>query len=296
MNLAQNKNYSDAFGEESRVAVTRYDQVSGFLIAAVGLAGITTGLMALLIFLNMNWDRSFPSPMFVFEEFPGVKKPEGIAEDFREPGVEELAETDEPQLADALEMVTNAVSTRRAAIEKIDGTSDKSGPGDGLGDRRKTGIGDNGPAARNPAQHWVIRYSTSSKESYAAQLDFFKIEIGSVSKNTAAIEYVSKVSAPRPIYKKGVRKEEKRVYFKKPAKHPVLIWDKSFLEAVGATTDDRYILTFYPDGTIEKLAALEKKALERDKKKSVDVKRTVFTVEQTKEGGYEYKLSSIKYQ
>ena len=88
--LIHDRRFADALGQESSTAVSRYEVVSGFLVSSVGLVGIITALLALLVFLNMQWDKSVKSPMFVFDELPGFKNPEGIEEDFREPGVEEL--------------------------------------------------------------------------------------------------------------------------------------------------------------------------------------------------------------
>ena len=293
--LSPGQKLSDAFGKESKTAVSQYDLVSGFLIASVGLVGFITGLLFLLFLLNMEWDKQPDAEMFVFEDLAGFENPEGIAEDFEEPGVEELADVEEPQLADALEMVTDAVSTTRAAIEAVDGTAAQMGTGKGLGDKRQSGLGGGGTGKGNPAEHWVVKYSTSSKEAYGAQLDFFGIEVGSLSKDTSLIEYANKVSAGKPSYRKGTRKDEKRVYFKKPNNHPVLRWDKAFLQAAGAQTSNRYVFTFYPPATFKKLFDLEKAALNKAGKQMTDVKRTVFTVGARSGGGYEYKLNTITY-
>lgn len=286
---------SDAFGKESKTAVSKYDLVSGFLIAAVTLVGFITGLLFLLVLLNMEWDKKPEPELFVFEDLEGFENPEGVAEDFEEPGVEELADVEEPQLADALEMVTDAVSTTRAAIEAVDGTAAQMGTGKGLGDRRQSGPGGGGGGGGNPAEHWVVKYSTSSKEAYAAQLDYFKIEVGSLSKETSLIEYAYNVSAAKPSYRKGTRSEEKRVFFKKPNNHPVLRWDKAFLQAVNAETTNRYIFTFYPPATVKKLYDLEKAALIKEGKQIADVKRTIFSVTAAGGGGFVYRLTSIDF-
>jgi hypothetical protein len=293
--LSPTRKLSEAFGKESKTAVSKYDIVSGFLVAAVGLVGFITGLLFLLFLLNMEWDKQPQAEMFIFEDLAGFENPEGIAEDFEEPGVEELADVVEPQLADALEMVTDAVSTTRAAIEAVDGTAAQMGTGKGLGDRRQSGLGGGGTGKGNPAEHWIVKYSTSSKEAYAAQLDYFKIEIGSLSKDTSLIEYAGNVSAAKPAYRQGTRKDEKRVYFKKPNNHPVLRWDKALLQAAGAQISNRYIFTFYPPATFKQLFDLEKAALLQAKKQMDDVKRTVFTVTRGGGSGYVYKLTKIEY-
>lgn len=294
--ISHHRKLSKAFGEDMRTKVSQYDLVSGFLVASVGLVGFITGLLFLLVLLNMEWEKEVKPEMFVFDDLADHKKPEGIAKDFEEPGAEELVDVEKPQLADALEMVTDAISTiRAAAIEAVDGTAPQTGPGTGLGDKRQKGLRFIGPDNDNPAEHWIVKYSTSSKEAYAEQLDYFKIEIGSLSKETSLIEYAYNVSASKPSYKTGTRKEEKRVYFKKPNNHPVLRWDKALLQAAGATTTNRIILTFYPMSTFQKLYQLEKQALQRDQKQLNEVKRCVFTVEPKSGGGFQFKLSEIKY-
>ncbi|MDB4724340.1 hypothetical protein OAF71_00965 [bacterium] len=290
------RSFSDAFGNESKTAVSSYDLVSGFLMASVGLVGFITGLLALLFFLNMEWDKQPEPEMFIFDDLAGFENPEGIAEDFEEPGVEELAEVEEPQLADALEMVTDAVSTTRAAIEAVDGTAAQMGTGKGLGDRRTNGPGGPGNGRFNPAEHWVIQYTTASKEGYAAQLDAFGIEIGSLSKESTLIEYASKLSASKPSYRTGVRREEKRVFFKKPNNHPVTRWDKQLLTSSGAQTSNRFIFNFYPPAAFLKLNAIEKARVQADKVRSQeDVKRTLFGVRNGSGGKLEYYLIDIKY-
>lgn len=291
---------SKAFRQDPATAVSRHDQVSGFLVSAIMLAGLITILLGMLFVLNMDGDRKQPTAMYFFEPFSKSQPKQGVAETMEEPGVEEVVDVTEPQLADALEMVTRAVSSVKSTLETIDGPAEKIGPGEGPGDRRKAGPGgpDDGPDIKieDAVEHWVVKYSTSSKEAYAAQLDSFKIEIGALSKDSSLIEYAADLSKKKPTYRKGTRKEERRVYFKKPNGHPVLSWDEAFLNGAGAETDDRYIFTFYPHKAISILYDLEQQALKRDKKALGDVKQTVFTVEPTKDGEYQYKLSQIRYR
>ncbi len=276
-----NRSFADSFGEKSKTAVSRYDLVSGFLVAAVVLLGFIVGLMALLFFLNMEWEKKPTAEMFVFDDLAGFENPEGIAEDFEEPGVEELADVEEPQLADALEMVTDAVSTTRAALEAVDGTAAQMGTGKGLGDKRQSGAGGGGTGKGNPFEKWVVQYSTKSKSQYASQLDYFGVEIGSLSKTSSLIEYASKLTGAKPVLKKGTRKDEKRVLFKKPDNSPLTRWDKQFLTKAGAQTNNRLILNFYPEKTKQLLLARQKARLQKDQKQFDDVKRCVFIVQST---------------
>lgn len=291
------RSFSDAFGNESKTAVSKYDIVSGFLLASVGLVGFIVGLLVLLFLLNMEWEKEIEPEMFVFEDLAGFENPEGVAEDFEEPGVEELAEVPEPQLADALEAVTDAVSTTRAAIEAVDGTAAQMGTGSGLGDKRSSGLGGGGTGTSNPAEKWVVQYKTERKDEYAKQLDYFGVEIGSLSKSSSLIEYASKLSASKPTYRSGTRKDEqaqKRVFFKKPDNSPVTRWDKQFLEAAGASTANRLILNFYPQKTQAMLLNLEKAKLQQDQKQFDDVKRIIFRVSNSG-GKYVYSVFKVDY-
>ena len=64
--IPQDRKLSDAFGETSKTAVSQYDLVSGFLIAAVGLVGFVTGLLFLLFLLNMEGKKKPETEMFIF--------------------------------------------------------------------------------------------------------------------------------------------------------------------------------------------------------------------------------------
>ena len=61
--ISQDRKLSDAFGKKSKTAVSKYDLVSGFLMAAVGLVSFVTGLLFLLFLFLCS-----PSPASSLEK------------------------------------------------------------------------------------------------------------------------------------------------------------------------------------------------------------------------------------
>ena len=92
--------------------VSSYDRVSSMLVALVMLCGLAATLMFVMwLARNISFDKSLPIIAAPFEPVGTGEFAEGIAEEFEEPGVEELADVPEPQLADAVESLTDAVSS-----------------------------------------------------------------------------------------------------------------------------------------------------------------------------------------
>ena len=108
--------------------VSSYDRLNGFLISALMLVGFLVAMM-FLVWLTMIIDFSGRKPvaMVAYEEPYGNEKPEGFEDDIFEPGVEEFPEVDVPQLKDALEAVTEAVSSVQANLEARDGDAAEMG-------------------------------------------------------------------------------------------------------------------------------------------------------------------------
>jgi len=74
----------------------------------------------------------------------GEEKPKGEADDAEDPGVEEFPEVETAQLANALEAVSNSVSSVQGALEKRSGTASQMGKGSGFGSRDGGGNGGDG--------------------------------------------------------------------------------------------------------------------------------------------------------
>ena len=100
-------------------AVSRYDILNGALVASIALVGFLTTMLFLIWLTTILEFKSESTGMVAYEEPFGDEKPEGYEDDILEPGVEEFPEVEEPVLKDALEAVTDAVSSVRANLEQV---------------------------------------------------------------------------------------------------------------------------------------------------------------------------------
>jgi hypothetical protein len=138
------------------------------------------------------------------------------------------------------------------------------------------------PRESQPAGQWELVFDDDTTyDEYAKQLDFFKIEIGAVSKN-GRIEYVTKVSEPRP--EKRVGKQETdyrwRIAWKKGNLH---VADRKLLAKAGVRCGDKELLHFFPIEVQARMAALERAYKQRA---AQDIRRTRFQILPETNGGY----------
>ena len=100
-----------------------YDRVSGALTTGVMIFG-TMSLLLFLMWLTTITPRRNANLTITEVPLPGdpgEEKPLGVADDILEPGVEEFPEIELPQLADAVEAVTDAPSRFRGMLATVDG-------------------------------------------------------------------------------------------------------------------------------------------------------------------------------
>lgn len=275
--------------------VSVYDRVSGMLVALVVLVGLVTLALFMLWLTRVITIKPTPSESFLIDDLKGAgEHAEGVGRDFEDPGVEELADVQEPQLADAMEAVTEAASSVQARVQAIDGNAALMGSGTGPGDSRASGPGGGGNAdAIAPHERWEINYSTSSLKAYAAQLDFFGIELGAVHRSKSDITYAKALSKAKPDTRTGYRDEEDRVYFSHVNK-TLREYDRQLLEnARPDITKGRLLVQFYPAATYKQLFDAE--ALKKGNRPSESIRKTVFEV--TGSGGsYAFKVISQEFR
>ena len=280
--------------QDLRQKFREYDKVSSFLVASLILAGFATVLLLILYLSQLDWSRA-KAPVYELPKLAGNQSnPEGIAEDIEEPGVEELPDVAEPQLADAVEAVTSDPSSQRAAYEAVDGNMSEMGTGKGLGDWRQSGPGDGGTADYIPDwERWNIRYSSANVNEYAQQLEYFGIELGAASPKANSINYVSQF-ATNPVRRTGTRREDKRIFFRYNKKSLLAKWDADIMTRCGVSIREKFLLQFYPEQTRAELFRLEGIAL--NGKSLTKVLKTTFGVRPNGSGGFEYFVMDIKYR
>lgn len=270
--------------------ISRYDQVSSLLVAMTILIGVICLVLFAVWLTTITRVKSTQAAVEWNDDLMGNNNnPEGIAEDFEEPGVEELAEVPEPQLADAIEAVTDAVSTQQASLEATEGNAAQQGTGTGLGDRRERGPGNGGDRRDKPWDRWEIRYTTNSRTEYAKQLDAFGIELGAISRRTPEIRYLSNVSTT-PQQRAGTKSLERRIFFAYPSSNPLRQWDEEFFNESGFDTSESVLVQFYSVESQRTLLELERQA--SNNLSPDEIQRTIFAVRSGAQG-FEYYVVDV---
>lgn len=270
--------------------VSQYDRVSSMITALVVLLGLASALMFMMWLGSLDWSKPLQNVVELLPGEEGEEKPLGEADDILEPGVEEFPEVETPQLADSIEALTEAASTVAASDREVDGSATQMGRGRGLGSKDGGG-GGGGGKVRPPWERWQIRYTTASKEAYGKQLDFFKIEIGGISRTTPDIHYLTGMgSAMR--HRVGNKSADKRVYFIYD-QGVLRQWDMEFMQQAKVDMKNKILVQFYPEEVQAKLLQLERAKL--GTKSLTTVYRTIYGVRQAGTG-YEFYVIDQVYR
>lgn len=262
--------------------VSSYDRLNAFVLAALVLLG---SFAAILFMLWMNAKsrpmEATPDAVFIIGD-PGEEKPEGIADDVLEPGVEEFPEVETPQLAEALLAVTSAVSSIQARDEHVSGTATQMGRGPGLGSRDGGGGGGDGMPG------WEVNVEARDRGSYAKQLSFFKIQIAAVNELNNNVYRLADPggSATLTQTSKGEEKSQKTVLF--AHKNPRLKeWDNDLLRRAGRDPQGYVVGQIYPQDLINTIRGLEEAYTKQQGREMKEVRTTSFKIV---ESGNEYKF------
>ena len=281
-------------GSGARTKVSHYDSLNAILISAIVLVGFFVTLL-FIIWLTMVLDFSGrqPAMLVAYEEPFGNEKPEGFEDDIYEPGVEEFPEVETPQLKDALEAVTEAVSSVRANLEARDGDAAEMGRGAGAGSR------DGGPGTGNADvipehKRWKIDYESNNISEYAKQLSFFDIDIGTVQQNTNGIVRLRDVGGNPQVISTDRKAEKKTLYFSHE-KRRMRRWDETLVKNNGIDLEGSFTVQFYPMKTRVLLRQIEQAYLTEIGRTLRDVRRTYFKVVPSA-GGFEFKLTDMNFR
>ena len=273
--------------------VSGYDQLQAILISCIMLFGFLTTVLFLLWLTTLTGGYK-PEPVIVVDILgdDGDEKPEGVADDVLEPGVEDFPEVETPQLAAALEAVTDAVSSVRASLEKRSGEASQMGKGRGSGSR------DGGPGGGNGGipdyKRWNINYESEDIDTYAKQLDFFKIDIGVVSTNTDAIQRVTNLASSPKLVPSSRAKEAKTLRFAH-IKQRMRQWDQELARRAGASLENTALVQFYPPETRQMIRQREAAALKDAGRDIKQVLKTNFKVI-NKGGQFVFDVVEISYK
>ncbi|MCP4082805.1 MAG: hypothetical protein GY819_07365 [Planctomycetaceae bacterium] len=293
---------ADSFSPREKVklrADTRassYDKTSAMLVASVVVIGAFVFILFMIWLSLFSFGSPAKMPPPILELAGNDNRPEGVSDDWQPPGVEEFPEVTEPQLADALEAVTESISTVRAQLEKVDGNAVEMGSGSGEGDKRAKGPGSGNSNIIPEWERWKIEYQAGTMAEYMSILQSFEIYLGSVSQVSNQILFFTDLNNPRPTMEPGNRKSPKaqNLYFRN-TKSRLKRWDQNKVLAGGGDVDNKIVVQFYPPAVRQKLLQLEQAVYLEDGKDLTEVRQTLFRC-RAGGGGYEYYVEDIKYR
>jgi hypothetical protein len=146
---------------------------------------------------------------------------------------------------------------------------------------------------------WIIDFPEGQTlESYARQLDFFKVELGVIA-GSAPIEYASNLANSKPDKRTAPAAKEDRLYFSWQ-KGALKQADQQLLTRAGISFANKLAVQFYPADTENLLANVEINYL-KSKFPGKDEKLQIKTVRQTRfrvepQGkGYTFVVTSQTY-
>ena len=275
--------------------VSSYDRLNAILISVILLFGFLVSVLFML-WLTTVFDYSAKTAVVMTTTIgeEGDEKPEGFEDDILDPGVEEFFEVETPQLANALEAVTDAVSSVRANLDKRSGDAAVMGKGGGYGSR-EGGPGGNGKGIPD-YKRWNINYESENISEYARQLDFFGIAIGVVAtqKGNNDIWRVSNVSSGGQVVKTSRAQENKTLRFAH-IKQRMKKWDQTLCKRSGVRLDNTALVQFYPEKTRQYIRQQEANYLAAAGRELKDVKKTMIKVEKGDSGKYVYTIVKVLY-
>jgi hypothetical protein len=274
--------------------VSRYEQVSGMLIALLMILGAIVVLMALIWFSSQFNFRRPVVPVTVVDDLGGGGKGNSTPDSEQtldEVAPEEVQEVQEVKIEQSLSEVATAVTAQNMTLELMSGkTGFGKGEGTGMGDGRGPGPGGPGTAKELPA--WEVRFSATTLDVYAQQLDFFGIELGVAGGGKSTVDYASNLARPKPTRRVGEGAAEKRRYLLW-RKGPLASADKQLLAKAGIETEGRIVLQFVPEPTEKIMATLE--AQYAKGRKLHEIRRTIFAVKGSP-GKYEFVVAEQNYR
>lgn len=284
--------------EREKLRTSRFDLVSSFLVALIGFIGIFFAMLAIL-WLTSRWTwTEGPIEMPIENPAGRGENAEGFERDFEPPGEEEVEDLLEPTLADTIEAVTDAVSSVAASLVSADTNQAATTVGKGgMGDSRPPGPEGEGDDIVPRFERWQLEFESKDIDSYAKQLDFYKIELGVLGGGVKGVEVASNVSTSP---KKRVildTKGEKRLYFRFNRPTPLQKFDQTLLGRAGARLGaGRTTLKFIPKDLEAILATIELEyAREKGHNTVKEIAKTVFK-SQPEGSKYAFKVISQRYR
>ncbi|MBX3412732.1 MAG: hypothetical protein KF708_08595 [Pirellulales bacterium] len=289
-NPATPRRRSAAARTSAQLKVSSYDTAAGWMISLLMLIGAAVASLFLIWLTSRIFVTQAPIPVLLEEIGGGAE--DGVLGESMEidaPDAEVISqesELTEPQIEQALDQITEVVATLQADLTPPAETDnvESGGGGKSHGDGRQVGRGSGkGEPGIPRAQRWEIFFQDGGTlESYARQLDFFKIELGVVG-GTNQVQYAFRLAQPKPETRVGAAAEENRLYMTW-RKGSLQQADQELVARAGLSSAGRLVVQFFPPETENVLANVERnfRGLEATK-----IRKTRFGVREAG-AGYEF--------
>lgn len=283
--------------EREKLRISRFDIVTSFFMSLILFIGTFVTIL-FIIWLTSRW--SFPPRAIepIIENPAGRgENPEGFERDFEPPGAEEVEELMEPTLAETLEAVTDAVSTVAASLITTDSNSPASTVGSGAGDSRPPGPAGEGEDIIPRFERWQLNFSARNINSYATQLDSYKIELGAVGGSIQGVDIANNLAGNPKKRRLNDASAEKRLYFMWNSPGPLMQFDRQLLlKANVPLPQGRQMLKFIPPELENQLATIELAySTERGHPSVTEIAKTIFESKGSG-SGYAFEVIDQRYR
>lgn len=282
--------------DREALRTSKFDAVSSMFLAVILFLGAFV-FMLFIVWLTMRMPiRVKPIEPMIENAAGRADNAEGFERDFEPPGAEEVEELTEPTLQDTIEAVTDAVSSVAASLDTMNTNATASTSGSGKGDSRPPGPEGEGDDIVPRFERWQLNFSAKNIKGYSQQLDFHKIELGSLGGSTQGVDYATNLSTRPQSKHSDDSKAEKRLYFMWSTNSPLKSFDIQLLGQAGISTSGRQILKFIPTDLENRLARTELDyAAEKGHKSVTEIAKTVF--QSTPSGsGFTFEVTEQRYR
>ncbi len=277
----------------------KVDVVASLLMAGLVIVGLLVGLL-FVIWLTETFTWKAGEITLEEERVAGRgDHAEGFERDIEPPGAEEVEELSEPTLAETLEAVTEAATSVAASLDSVDSQSPSSNTGNGRGDSRPPGPLGDGDDIVPRFERWELKFQAKGLRPYAAQLDFYKIELGCIGGGITQVDYAFNLSTS-PQKRSGTSAEENktaRLYFMWRQEGPLKEYDRQLLSQATVPTQGRQLLKFIPKPLEDQLAQAEMRFAKSKGHNTVkEIAKTIFESRAASAGGYEFVVVDQRYR
>lgn len=273
------------------LGTTRYDRVSAGMIALLFAMCVLAGASLAIWLVNLRFSPPEADPEItstVLAEGDDSQTPEPLkvetpADPSKDPSLVDVDDSEPSAEQTINDVLLNANATSKQLSEMLSLDPNDGGTAGSLVGDADPPISSSDREIRPEHLRWYIRFpDRGSLETYAAQLDYFGIEVG-VKKKGQPIVLLSNVS----------RSRAKQTTITSGTQRPnvmTFLWIgggrkradlRLFKEKAGIDASTGIILHLYPAKTVQLLRDAERKAAKRPVR---DILRTYFSVVRTAEG------------